>query len=312
MRSAPATFSGRGIGVLALLALSVFINYIDRGNLSIAAPTIKDELGLSASQLGILLASFFWTYACFQLASGWLVDRYNASWIFAGGFLLWSAATAATGLVHAFSTLIAVRLVLGMGESVAYPSYSKILAQHFPEERRGIGNAVITSGLLCGPGFGMLVGGVLIARFGWRPFFVTLGLVSLLWLMPWLRVMPRGANSAPTKSGDAPSLLQFARLRSAWATCAGLASVNYVSYFLITWLPFYLVRERQFSMTSMARIGGGAYFLAAFASALSGWMSDRWITRGGTPTRVRKTFTGGGMAAAALFLVLTALTGRSV
>jgi len=66
--------------VLALLAFSVFINYIDRGNLSIAAPMLKDELGMSASQLGVLLSSFFWTYSLFLILSGWLVDRVSVSW----------------------------------------------------------------------------------------------------------------------------------------------------------------------------------------------------------------------------------------
>src|SRR5664279_4769585 len=88
--------------VLILLAISVFINYIDRGNLSIAAPMLKDELKISSTQLGILLSGFFWTYACMQLVSGWLVDRFQVNLVFAVGFLLWSAATAATGFVHGF------------------------------------------------------------------------------------------------------------------------------------------------------------------------------------------------------------------
>src|ERR1700722_17178891 len=91
--------------VLALLAISVFINYIDRGNLSIAAPYLKDELGISATQLGILLSAFFYSYSCLQPLAGWLVDRFDVNWIFAGGFFIWSAATAATGLVHTFVAL---------------------------------------------------------------------------------------------------------------------------------------------------------------------------------------------------------------
>src|ERR1700680_107088 len=110
--------------VLLLLGISIFINYVDRGNLSIAAPMLKDELGISATQLGILLSAFFWTYACLQLFSGWLVDRLNVNWVFAGGFILWSGATAMVGMVHTFAALFALRLLLGMSESVAYPSYS--------------------------------------------------------------------------------------------------------------------------------------------------------------------------------------------
>src|SRR5690349_18712210 len=105
--------TGKLSAIIVLLGIATFINYIDRANLSIAAPMLKDELGISASQLGFLLSAFFWTYACLQLVSGWLVDRLNVNWVFAGGFLLWSGATAGTGMVHTFASLIALRLILG-------------------------------------------------------------------------------------------------------------------------------------------------------------------------------------------------------
>ena len=205
--------------------------------------------------------------------------------------------------------LFALRLVLGIGESVAYPSYSKIIALHFPEQHRGLANSVISAGLALGPGFGMLAGGVLMGRFGWRPFFMVLGLFSLLWLVPWIKWMPDPRNALHLTSMGAPRLSEFLRLRSAWGTCAGLFCSNYVNYFLITWLPFYLVRERQFSMTKMAKVGAAAYLLAACFSTLAGWLSDRWIVAGGSPTRVRKTFTAGGVALTGIFLMLNALTG---
>jgi len=301
--------TGKLSAVLVLLGISVFINYVDRGNLSIAAPMLKDELRISATQLGILLSAFFWTYACLQPIAGWLVDRVNVNWVIAGGFFLWSAATAATGLAHTFSVLFALRLLLGIGESVAYPSYSKIIALNFPEEHRGLANSVISAGLLLGPGIGMLLGGTLMGMFGWRPFFLVLGLASLLWLVPWIKWMPKARASNTLGATGAPSLAEFLRLRSAWGSCVGLFSGNYVNYFLITWLPFYLVRERHFSMSTMARIGGLAYLLGACSSTFSGWLSDRWIMSGGTPTRVRKTFTGGGLTLAGTFLGLSAATG---
>ena len=113
-RTAPSDheLSKRLTPVVALLAISVFINYIDRGSLSIAAPALKDELGLSPWQLGILLSSFFWTYLGFQIISGWMVDRFNVNWVLASGFLIWSIATAATSLFHGFLTILAMRLVL--------------------------------------------------------------------------------------------------------------------------------------------------------------------------------------------------------
>ena len=295
--------------VLVLLAISVFINYVDRGSLSIAAPLLKDELRISASQLGVLLSAFFWTYACMQLFSGWLVDRLNVNWVFAGGFFLWSAATAATGLIHTFSVLLFLRMLLGTGESVAYPSYSKILALNFPEEHRGLANAVISAGLVLGPGFGMLLGGLLMARVGWRPSFLVLGLVSLIWLVPWFTWMPKSCAAIPADRAGAPRLAEFLRLRSAWGTCAGLFAGNYLSYFLITWLPFYLVRERHFSVDNMAKIGGIVYLLGGCFALLAGWLSDRWIVSGATPSRVRKTFTGGGLALAGIFVGLAVVGG---
>ena len=101
-----APSSTRMNGVLFLLSLSVLINYIDRSNLSIAAPLIKGELGLSDSQLGTLLSAFFWTYALMQIPAGWLVDRFDVKWVFAAGFFVWSAATAITGILHGFVALI--------------------------------------------------------------------------------------------------------------------------------------------------------------------------------------------------------------
>jgi ACS family D-galactonate transporter-like MFS transporter len=309
-RSAERTrIPGKLLIVIILLAISVFINYIDRGNLSIAAPMLKDELGISAAQLGVLLSAFFWTYACLHLFYGWVVDRVNVNWVFAGAFLLWSAATAATGITHTFAALFVLRLLLGMGEAASYPSYNKIIALNFEEEHRGVANAVLASGLLLGPGFGMLFGGLLMARFGWRPFFIALGLLSMLWILPWLKWMPNKQYAAKVENTGAPNLFEFLLLRSAWGTCIGLFCGNYVNYFLITWLPFYLVRERHFSMDKMAKIGGIAYLLAALACTLAGWLSDRWIAAGATPSLVRKAFTGGGVGLSGIFLGLAAISG---
>ena len=264
--------------VLVLLAFSVFINYVDRGNLSIAAPMLKDELGLSASQLGILLSSFFWTYGFFQILSGWLVDRLNVNWVMAIGFLLWSAATSVTGFVHGFAALLVVRLILGMGESVAYPSYSKILTKYFPESQRGFANSLIASGLASGPAFGMLLGGMLMARFGWRSFFIVVGLISLVWIVPWLRWMPRGPGLVTVEQKEkAPTTLEILKQRSAWGSFIGLFCNAYSLYFLIVWLPFYLVRERHFSMDAMAKIGGAVFLTQAVCSALCGRLADCWI-----------------------------------
>ncbi len=294
-------------GVLFLLTLSVLINYVDRSNLSIAAPLIKDELGISASQLGVLLSAFFWTYALMQIPSGWLVDRFDVKWVFATGFLIWSASTAITALLHGFAALLIIRIILGLGESVAFPSYSKILGGHFKENHRGFANSMIMAGLALGPALGMWVGGSAVARFGWRPFFVMLGLTGLLWLPLWTAWMPR-RRVAPTHShlGTA-GLLDILRLRSAWGTCVGQSSINYYLYFLVTWLPFYLVRGRHLSLQEMAKAGGLLFLVSAIATAASGKLSDRWVRAGASPTLVRKGMMLFGHTGIGIFLVLTVL-----
>jgi MFS family permease len=296
--------------LLALLFLSVFLNYIDRSNLSIAAPMLKDELGISAAKLGWLLSAFFWTYAGMQILAGWLVDRWDVKWVFAGGFAIWSCATAITGLLHSFALLFAVRIILGMGESVAYPSYAKIVARLFPEQRRGFANAVIAAGLAAGPGVGLLFGGVLMARFGWRPFFVVLGSVSLLWLLPWARFMP-SAPPVVSSTSDGPGYREILGERSLWATSLCLFCANYSLYFMVTWLPFYLVRERGFTMPEMARVGAAYFFAAAISAAICGRISDRWIQAGGSPTRVRKGFMITSLASSGVLLSAVVLVARA-
>jgi ACS family D-galactonate transporter-like MFS transporter len=293
--------------VAVLLSASVLINYIDRGTLSIAAPILKDDLHLSPSQLGVLLSSFFWTYASFQIVSGWLVDRFEVNWLLAMGVLVWSAATLTTGLVHGFALLLTARLVLGIGESVAYPSYNKIIAKHFRASHRGRANGLISAGWAGGPALGTLVGGLLMAHVGWRLFFVVLGAASLLWLFPWIKWMPRGAGLVTSTSAKPAGILEILLQRSAWGTFAGLFCFNYLWYFLITWLPFYLVHQRNFSLQTMSLVGGAAFFALAISVTLSGWAADRWMAVGGHPTRVLKTFCGTGLALASISFVIVFL-----
>jgi len=298
--------------MIVLLALSVIINYIDRSNLAIAAPLIREEIGLSASQLGLLLSAFFWTYATFQVLAGWLVDRYRAAIVLAAGLALWSVTTALTAVVNGLAALFLVRFLLGVGESVAFPCYSKILAQYLPENRRCVANAAIAAGVAYGPALGMLGGGVLVARLGWRPFFVTLGLGGLLWLIPWLVWMPRGPGIVKTTAAGAPPFRALLCRAQVWGSCVSLFAANYFSYTMLTWLPSYLVTERHLSLDRMAVIGASYYAAVGTTTLLCGWMADRWVTAGASLTLVRRTFTLGGLTALGSAMFTAALGPPSV
>jgi ACS family D-galactonate transporter-like MFS transporter len=283
---------------ITLLVVSVFINYVDRGNLSIAAPLLKNELGLSASQLGILFSAFFWTYTAMLFVCGWFVDRFDPSRVLALGYLVWSLSTAATGLVHGFAMLLLMRLFLGMGESVAFPCYSKILARHVPEHSRGFANGAIIAGMKLGPAAGTLGAGLLMANYGWRPVFLGIGLVSLVWLPTWVKWMP--SREAPAHSaGPSPRVIDILRKRPFWATAAGAFCCAYPLYFTITWLPFYLVHEQHLSLQDMVKIAALYYTVDAAAALATGWVTDFWIRRGLAVGLMRKTAMALGWATAA-------------
>lgn len=295
--------------VLVLLGLSVLINYIDRSNLSIAAPLIKDELGISALQLGTLMSAIFWPYALMQIPAGWLVDCFDVRWVFGIGLFLWSLATGITGFLHGFAALLIVRVILGLGESVAFPSYSKILGSHCKDERRGFANSVIMSGLALGPALGMLVGGSTVSRFGWRPFFMVLGLAGLLWLpMWWLWRPPRAVTTRAVES--AAGYLDILRERSAWGTCIGQSAINYYLYFLVTWLPFYLNRGRHLPLNEVGQQGALLFLMAAVSATVTGKLSDRWVQRGASSTSVRKGLMAvGHLGMGVVLLLITSTTG---
>ena len=273
---------------LLLMGLAIVINYVDRGNLSIAAPLIKNALNLSATQLGVLFSAFFYTYTALQFVIGAVVDRFGANLTLTAGFFVWSLATIATGFAGSFAALLVLRLMLGIGESVAFPCTSKVIAQNVPPEKRGLANGVITGGLKLGPAVAAFGAGALIAKWGWRPVFLGIGLASLFWLPAWWKWRPRihqELQAASSRVGYVEILSQ----PSFWGCAAGHFSFNYLSYFFLTWLPFYLSHERHLSQEAIARAAGAYYLVDAASALLTGWLCDVWIQRGGQSSFVRKS-----------------------
>ena len=294
-------------GIVGLLLLSVCINYVDRGSLSVAAPILSEEFSLSPSKLGYLLSAFFWSYTAFQLVVGLLVDRHDVKWVYAGGFIVWSLAMASTGLATSFAGLLAARLCLGIGESVFLPSVSRIVVRLFPPERRGLPNALVDVGTKVGPALSIYLGGMLLQDYGWRTLFIGVGLSSLLWLLPWIWSMPADPAGWGGRHAGGLGMAEILCRRETWGTSLGMFALGYVWIFLITWLPSYLVRERNYSLQQVAVLGSLPFWGMAAASLAGGWASDLWIARGGTPTRVRKTFAVTGLLLCAGLMLPAAL-----
>jgi MFS family permease len=276
--------------IVLLVTAAVFINYVDRGNLATAAPLIQDELHLSASQLGVLLSGFYYGYVVCMPGMGWLAERYGAKRVLAAGITIWSAATLVTGFAGSFVALLALRVLLGVGESVAFPCASKVLAHAVEVSRLGVANGILSFGYLLGPAVGTLLGGYLMTVFGWRPVFIVFGALSLLWLWPWRRVVIGApARTSEIAADSQPSFAEILGRRELWGASLGHFASNYGYYFIVSWLPFYLVRSRGFSLGSMVAIASWAYLLNALSALAMGWLADRWIRAGRRPTLVYKS-----------------------
>lgn len=273
--------------LVLMLVAALFINYVDRGMIGIAAPLIKAEMALTATQFGLAVSAFFWIYGPAQLLVGWAVDRFNAEKLLAGGVVLWGGATAATALVSGLAPLVALRMLLGLGESAAFPASSKLIARDVPANHRGSANAGIGAALAFGPAFGMLAGGLLMAAYGWRVLFAVFGLATLLWLLPWRRFM-RGSGPAAVAAGPELPFATILRHRTLWATCIGHFTSNYGFYFLLSWLPLYLTSARGVALPEMATITALTFAVQGVVALAAGWGSDRLIARGAAAPVVRK------------------------
>jgi MFS family permease len=274
--------------VVLLLAAVLFINYVDRGALPTAAHLIQADLHLTEAQLGLLFSAFFWTYTFVQIPVGWLAERYGAHRVLPIGLAVWALATIFIGAAHSFPMLLALRLLLGIGESAGFPCVSKLLAAVVPVKSLGTANGMVAFAYLFGPAVGTYVGGLLMADYGWRAAFLVFGSLSLVWLVPWLRVeLP--TRAVRRSDADKPDLLTIVKQPSLWGTVLGLFSSNYTFYFMLTWLPFYLVQERGFSTGEMAQLAGIAYVVNALTAIASGWVTDRLIVQGSSTNLVYKS-----------------------
>ncbi len=272
---------------------------------------MQADLRLTKTQLGELMSAFFWVYAFVQIPIGWLAERYGAGRILASGLIVWACATLLLGISSAFPALIAFRMLLGLGESTGFPCVSKLLATAVPVESLGLANGIVGCAYTLGPAFGTYFGGMLMAQYGWRASFLAFGALSLLWLIPWSRVSVPKAVAAQNDT-PMPSLQRIVSEPSLWGTALGLFSSNYAFYFMLSWLPFYLVTARGYSTVEMAKLAGSAYVLTALSSLFAGWAIDRFIRQGGSANFIYKAIMAAAHGGAVLCMLGLAFGPRAL
>ncbi len=283
-------------GILAILSLGMVIAYIDRANLSVvlAAPEIRNTFDLSDSARGLLNSVFFWSYAILQIPAGWLVDRYGVRRVYAIGFFFWTLVSAMTGFVSSVYQLIAVRLLLGAGESVGAPASLRWIRWNCPEQERGFAVGIYMAGTKIGAAIGVPIAAFLIIAFDWRAMFFICGFSGFLWLIAWLflaRETPAVASLPAEKLESEISFRDIIMTRTVLGILLGTFSYGYFLYFCVTWLPAYLVENRHLALTSMGFYSLFSFGGMAVVAILSGWLADWMISRGSDPSRTRKAFT---------------------
>ncbi|MBV8535281.1 MAG: MFS transporter, partial [Alphaproteobacteria bacterium] len=172
--------------VLLLLCVMYLIFYVDRVNISTAAPLIKSDLHLSNTELGLAFSAFAYPYAIFQLIGGWLGDKYGPRRILGTSGLLVCAATALTGLVGGLASLFVARLALGFGEGASFPTATRAMASWTPEGSWGFAQGITHSFARLGNALTPPLIAALIVWLSWRGSFVVLGIASLVWVAVWI------------------------------------------------------------------------------------------------------------------------------
>jgi MFS transporter, ACS family, D-galactonate transporter len=302
--------------VVALLFFTGVVNYLDRTNISIAAPAISGELKIDAISMGWLFSAFGWTYTLCQLPGGWLADRVHPRILYPAAIAVWSLATLCVGWVAGLAFLVVLRLLVGAFESPTYIMNNRIVTTWVPERERARSVGVYTAAQYVGLGFLAPVLVWTASSFGWRSIFVLTGLLGLVVFAVWVLIYRdpinfRGTNKAEidliAEGGGIPDLSRRIEQRTSgrkfdwadfravfssrklWGIYLGQYSYNASANFFMTWFPTYLVKYRH-----MDFIHVGFYatlpFLAGFCGVLfSGFISDTLLRGGASLAVARKT-----------------------
>ena len=286
--------NARRWSIVGLLFTASLINYFDRATISFALPLISTELHLGPEAKGVLLSAFFWSYALLQIPMGVLADRVNLRWLYAAAFTLWSVSQGLMGFATGLGTLIVFRMLLGIGEAIYLPGGSKIVSLLFRPAERGLPCGLFDAGTRTG----LVIEGVLVpwmlVHFGWRASFSLVGFAALLWLIPWLLTTPKNLHGRADHSatslrpGFRSALTALLTNRNLLGVCLTFFCFDYYWYFLVNWLPDYLVTARGLTILRAGIYAALPYFVFGASEPIGGWIADRLVRRGWTETRARK------------------------
>jgi sugar phosphate permease len=313
--------------VLFVLCLMYFLAYVDRVNISVAGPMMRRELGLTPIELGFIFSSFAYPYAAMQIVGGWAADRFGPRLVLAALSLLWATATLLTGVSWSIGSLVAFRLLVGIGEGGAFPAATRAFTWWLPVRERGFAQGVTHSFARLGgaatPPLVLAIG----ARYGWRESFIALGAVSAIWTVLWLASFTDIPESHPwvrddelaviREGGEQPRAVRestpwSAILRSIWLVTVVDFCYGWSLWVFLTWLPSYLSDVRGFQPDRIALMTTLPLFAGVVGDALGGAISDAIYRRTGDLRLARRSMLVAGLGGASAFMLPAVVTESAI
>lgn len=279
--------------IIGLLCFAALVNYVDRNNLSVAAVPVMEDFDFSPAVAGTLMSAFYWTYTLLQIPSGWAVDRFGLRWTYGLSFLIWSLSSAAIGLARSFNQILVLRLILGLGQAAVQPVSLTYIRTNFDDEEQGFPTAVYVQGMMIGPAVGGFLGGALLEELGWRQLFILTGLLPCVWLAPWFLLAPTGRAKLTSQDQPPTAKVPLRKLfanPAVWGITITAFFYSYFWYFIMSWLPAYLVMERDMSFLDMGIYTALPFIAMAVVAPSAALLADHWSRRTGRPILVRKIF----------------------
>ena len=313
--------------MLSVLCLMYFVAYVDRVNISVAAPLIKKDLALTPIELGLIFSAFAYPYAAMQIAGGWAADRFGPRLVLAALSLLWAAGTILTGVSRSVASFVAFRLLVGIGEGGAFPTATRAFTWWLPVRERGFAQGLTHSFARLGGAVTPPIVLAITTRYGWRASFIILGAASLAWTAVWIASFRDTPDAHPWVTDVELSVIRAgaespreSREPTPWRQIAGrMWLVTLVDFcygwslwVFLTWLPSYLADARGFRLDQMAIMTTLPLLAGVVGDTLGGVMSDAIFRRTGSLRLARRALLVGGLGGAFVFIVLAVVTGSAL
>ncbi|HVU41982.1 MAG TPA: MFS transporter [Xanthobacteraceae bacterium] len=320
--------------VLLLISVMYLITYLDRVNISTAAPAISKEFGFDKITMGIIFSAFVWAYAAFQVPGGWLSDRLGPRRVLAGVVGYWSIMTAATAVAFGSVSFIVVRFLFGVGEAGAFPGATRAMQLWYPRPERGLVQGVTHSASRLGAAIAPPIVVLIMSHFGWRSVFYICGVAGLLWSVWWYftyRNLPeehslvnkeelatiRGVDQngvikpPPVEKQTNVPWSVLVRSPNMWAIMCAYFTYVYCLWIFLSWLPSYLLEARHFTLIKVGIYASLPLFAGVIGDTVGGLATD-WLLKVTGSARIgRRVVAIVGLLGCAVCIVPAALTSNA-